>query len=476
MLVDARRREADRARLHRVAQLTFHQGEVVVGRFFLEGPFTHRPRTQGGVPDLRAVVDALRLPVDRVEVLGERFPLPVDTRGQRAGIDVFGALEVADDERTRTRAGGGEGEAAVTHHDGRHAVPARRRAERVPEQLRVHMGVAVDEAGTDHVPFGVDLLVSLVAHRTDLGDAAGIDGDVGAIWREAGAVDERAIANHQIVRHAHHSLASAVRAVDRGGSPSAARIRSCGPRSALAIRGRWHSMKCGQIWRMATSAAEAPIGARPKKAKTDWGKYGRNPVVILALVAFIDSVDRGILPGVLDDVQDDLGFSDFQAGFLGTAFVLAGFVAVLPAGYLADRYRRTRIIAIVLASWGAISALNAAVSSFVQFAIVRAILGVGETVDNPASQSLIADYYRPELRGRAYSYQRVAPDGRPSHRPRDRGHRGRGLRMASRVSHRRGSRVGPRVRRLADEGACPRRARPARGARRPCARHHPTRT
>ena len=134
--------------------------------------------------------------------------------------------------------------------------------------------------------------------------------------------------------------------------------------------------------------------ATPTKTKTDWGKYGRNPVIVLALVAFIDSVDRGILPGVLDDVQDDLGFNDFEAGFLGTAFVLAGFLAVLPAGYLADRYRRTRIIAIVLASWGAISALNAAVTSFVQFAIVRATLGIGETVDNPASQSLIADYYR----------------------------------------------------------------------------------
>jgi MFS family permease len=37
------------------------------------------------------------------------------------------------------------------------------------------------------------------------------------------------------------------------------------------------------------------------------------------------------------------------------------------------------------------------------------VLGIGETVDNPASQSLIADYYRPDLRGRAYAYQRVAP-------------------------------------------------------------------
>lgn len=140
-----------------------------------------------------------------------------------------------------------------------------------------------------------------------------------------------------------------------------------------------------------------------------WGKYGRRPLTILALVAFIDSVDRGILPGVLTEVQDDLSFSDIQAGLLGTAFVLAGFVVVLPAGYLADRYSRTRIIAMVLSSWGTISALNAVVRNFTQFLAVRAALGVGETVDNPASASLIADYYPPARRGRAYALQRVAP-------------------------------------------------------------------
>lgn len=150
-------------------------------------------------------------------------------------------------------------------------------------------------------------------------------------------------------------------------------------------------------------------GGDPERPKTDWGRYGKKPITLLALVAFIDAVDRGILPGVLDAVQDDLGFDDFAAGFLGTVFVLAGFVVVLPAGYLADRYPRTRIIAIVLASWGVISALNAVVRTYWQFLVVRATLGVGETVDNPASQSLIADYYPPALRGRAYAFQRVAP-------------------------------------------------------------------
>jgi MFS family permease len=126
-------------------------------------------------------------------------------------------------------------------------------------------------------------------------------------------------------------------------------------------------------------------------------------------VALIDAVDRGILPGVLSDVQDDLHFSDFQAGVLGTAYVLAGFLVVMPAGYLADRGRRTHIIAIVLLSWGLVSALNSLVQNLAQFIVIRAALGIGETIDNPASQSLIADYYPTERRGRAYAAQRAAP-------------------------------------------------------------------
>jgi MFS family permease len=144
-------------------------------------------------------------------------------------------------------------------------------------------------------------------------------------------------------------------------------------------------------------------------ALAGWGRYGSRPARVLALVALVDSVDRGILPGVLTKVQDDLGFSDTQMGTLAAAFILSGFLVTLPAGYLADRHDRTRIITIVLASWGIVSGLNALVRSFWQFLLVRAALGVGETIDNPASQSLLADYYRPDVRGRAFALQRVAP-------------------------------------------------------------------
>lgn len=138
-----------------------------------------------------------------------------------------------------------------------------------------------------------------------------------------------------------------------------------------------------------------------------WGRYGRKPIVLLALVGLIDAIDKGILPGVITAVQDDLGFSDFQIGLLESAFVIASFAIALPAGYLADRRSRTKIISGVMASWAAISALTATVQNFGQFFAVRAALGVGETVDDPASSSLVADYYPARIRGRAYSYQRV---------------------------------------------------------------------
>jgi len=123
-----------------------------------------------------------------------------------------------------------------------------------------------------------------------------------------------------------------------------------------------HSTEAGAV--PAVPGEPEPAAAAPAKGAEVWGRYGRRPARLLAAVGFIDAVDRGILPGVLTQVQDDLGFSDTQAGLLGTAFVLTGFLVVLPAGYLADRYARTKIIAVVLASWGLISGLNALVRSF----------------------------------------------------------------------------------------------------------------
>ena len=81
------------------------------------------------------------------------------------------------------------------------AVPARAAADRVPGDLRVHMRVAVDKAGRDDQPVGVDHPLGGGADAADLDDAARRDADIGAIARHARAVHDGAVLDQQVERH-----------------------------------------------------------------------------------------------------------------------------------------------------------------------------------------------------------------------------------------------------------------------------------
>src|SRR5262249_36834919 len=115
------------------------------------------------------------------------------------------ALQVAHHETALLLARRCEREAAVAHRDGGDAVPARRRAELVPEQLRVHVGVPVDESGRDDVTLGVELLRAGASDLPDGVDPAVLPRDVALRPRRSRAVDPRAVANHQVVAHAFPS-------------------------------------------------------------------------------------------------------------------------------------------------------------------------------------------------------------------------------------------------------------------------------
>ena len=157
---------------------------------------------------------------------------------------------------------------------------------------------------------------------------------------------------------------------------------------------------------MTAAAPATDVSAKPAR---DWGRYGRRPLVILALVGLIDAIDRGILPGAASKIQKELHFSDTKYGFLVAAFIVASFLATPIAGYVVDRRQRTRVIAVVLAAWGVLAACTAAVQNFFEFLGVRALLGGSDAVNGPSAQSLIADYYPPAIRGRAYAVRQVTP-------------------------------------------------------------------
>lgn len=152
------------------------------------------------------------------------------------------------------------------------------------------------------------------------------------------------------------------------------------------------------------TAAEGDAAVAPAKG---WG-VSRWPLFVLALVALIDAIDTSILRGVLPFIKEDFRLSDAEAGALGFAFVFVNSLAAIPAGWVADRFSRKRIIGWTLLSWSALSALSAGAFSFASLFVARASLGAGQAIDDPSSTSLLTDYYKPALRGRVFSWQQVS--------------------------------------------------------------------
>ncbi len=128
---------------------------------------------------------------------------------------------------------------------------------------------------------------------------------------------------------------------------------------------------------------------------------------LLGFVIMIDQIDQNVLRGVATDLQKDLHLSDLQIGLLLSAFVLVNGLISVPAGYLADRFIRTRTVGHTVVAWSGITALTAAMPNFPSLLAVRGALGFGQAITEPCAASLLADYYPIEQRGLAFSIQQV---------------------------------------------------------------------
>lgn len=131
------------------------------------------------------------------------------------------------------------------------------------------------------------------------------------------------------------------------------------------------------------------------------------PMLILGLVTLIDQVDQNIIRGITKQLQLDFGLSDFALGVLLSSFIFVNGVVTVPAGYLADRLNRTRTIGNTIVGWSGLTVLTAAMPNFGSMLAVRSTLGFGQAITEPATASLLGDYYEVERRGRAFSMQLI---------------------------------------------------------------------
>jgi predicted MFS family arabinose efflux permease len=129
----------------------------------------------------------------------------------------------------------------------------------------------------------------------------------------------------------------------------------------------------------------------------------RGLLLLFLLLAYIlNFLDRQILGILAQPIKAELDLSDAQVGAIGgLAFALLYSVLAVPLALLADRTRRSWVIAGSLAVWSGFTALCGTAVGYGQLFLFRLGVGVGEAGGVAPSYALIADYFEPAKRARA---------------------------------------------------------------------------
>jgi MFS family permease len=124
-------------------------------------------------------------------------------------------------------------------------------------------------------------------------------------------------------------------------------------------------------------------------------------LLLLAISAFINYVDRGNLSIAAPMLKDELGISALQLGILLSAFFWT-YACLQPfSGWLVDRWNVNWVFAIGFFLWSAATAATGMVHTFAALMILRLLVGLGESVAYPSYSKILALNFEEEHRGLA---------------------------------------------------------------------------
>jgi MFS family permease len=122
--------------------------------------------------------------------------------------------------------------------------------------------------------------------------------------------------------------------------------------------------------------------------------YAAYVLSLLTLINLLNYLDRNVVFAVFEPIKRDLQVSDAQLGWLGSAYIIVLSVAALPLGVIGDLRSRRSVITWGVAIWSAATSAGGFVRQFWQLFACRALVGFGEAGYGPASQAIIAQYYK----------------------------------------------------------------------------------
>src|SRR5687767_5611472 len=116
-------------------------------------------------------------------------------------------------------------------------------------------------------------------------------------------------------------------------------------------------------------------------------------VGLLWLVGVLNNLDRIMLTTMRVSIKEAIPMSEGQFGLLTSAF-LWSYAALNPfAGFLADKFNRSRVIVIGLFVWSLMTWLTGHARTYNELVIVRIGMGISEACFLPAALALISDYH-----------------------------------------------------------------------------------
>ncbi|MCE5345290.1 MAG: MFS transporter [Bacteroidales bacterium] len=124
-------------------------------------------------------------------------------------------------------------------------------------------------------------------------------------------------------------------------------------------------------------------------------------VALLFFIGALNYLDRIMITTMRSSIIEAMPMSDAQFGLLTSVFLWTYGMLSPFAGFLADKFKRSRIVLLSLLVWSTVTWMTAYSKTFEQLLVTRILMGISEACYIPAALALISDYHRSSTRSLA---------------------------------------------------------------------------
>jgi MFS family permease len=132
--------------------------------------------------------------------------------------------------------------------------------------------------------------------------------------------------------------------------------------------------------------------------------YQFRVLAVLGLINFVNFADRLVIPPLVGQLRDAFQLTSVRLAAMQAVLQIVLALASIPFGLLADRWSRTKIIAVGITIWSLATFFTGLAGTFAVLLMARAFVGIGEAAYAPAAQSMISGAFSPESRARAQAF------------------------------------------------------------------------